>query len=199
MATLQELRKRKFPTIKAFSQACGYGYGPQKSSGILRGLYHMTLSKNEVKYLASILGVSFVECADACDNTFAELKCYKGDAWKQTARTHKGIWERWRWEEALCSETRKAAASGDWTEYRRKYTNQDQQQRQKKYTANQQTYTIDCFSVLGIASSASCDQIKQAFRTKVKAASDGKGDYSGDMHKLVQAKEKALAYAQSRR
>lgn len=200
LATLQDLRKRKFKTIKAFSQACGYGYGPQKASAILRGLYHMTLSKDEIKYLASILGVNFVECADACDNTFAELKGYKGDDWKRTPRTRKGIWVRWQWEEDLYRDTKKAAESGDWKEYRNKYANpstgEKQQSWQKQST---QTHPIDCFSILGISSNASAEQIKDAFRQKVKASSDGKGGYIGDMHKLVLAKEKALNYAQGRR
>jgi transcriptional regulator with XRE-family HTH domain len=87
--TLQDLRKRKYKTIKAFAEA--YGCSPTKASGILRGLYHMALSKDDVKYLASVLGVSFLACAEACDNTFAALKNYKGDDWKKTARTHKGI------------------------------------------------------------------------------------------------------------
>lgn len=190
MATLQDLRKRKFKTIKAFSEACGYGYGPQKASGILRGLYHMTLSKDDVKYIAKILGVSFVECADACDNTFAESKGYKGDDWKRTPRTRKGIWARWQWEDDLFRDTKKAAESGDWTEYRRKYTEQRQQDWRQHTT--QQTHTIDCFVILGISSTASSEQIKKAFRGKVKAMSDGKGGYIGDMDKLVQAKEKAI-------
>lgn len=175
MATLQDLRKRKFKTIKAFSEACGYGYGPQKASGILRGLYHMTLSKDEVKYLASILGVSFVECADACDNTFAELKGYKGDDWKRTPRTRKGIWVRWQWEDDLYRDIRNARDTGDWTEYRKKYTNDGNNQRQQNNNQQTKTSTLDCFVLLGLSSTASVDQIKTAFRAKVKSSSDGKG------------------------
>jgi hypothetical protein len=190
MATLQSLRGRKYPTIKAFAAA--YGCSPTKASGILRGLYHMAMSKSMVKHLAEVLGVSFIECADACDNTFAELKGYRGDAWKRTPRTHKGIWERWRWEEELARDTMNAARSGDWTEYRRKYTEQQDQQNKQRPT-ERPSYALDCYSVLGISSSATATQIKQAFRAKVKAASDGNGGYRGDMHKLVQAKEQALA------
>lgn len=190
MMTLQQLRGRKFGTIKAFAAA--YGCGPQKASGILRGLYHMALSKDDVRYLASVLGVDFVTCADACDATFAESKGYRKDGWQRTPRTHKGIWERWRWEEALLRDTKKAAESGEWTEYRRKYVHQREQQ-SKQQTQQRQSSALDCYSILGISSGATVAQIKEAFRAKVKAASDGKGGYRGDMHKLVMAKEQALA------
>lgn len=179
--TLQEYRQRKFKTIKAFAEA--YGCGASKASGILRGLYHTTLSKDEVKHLAEVLGISFVECADACDNTFAELKHYKGDDWKKTARTHKGIWERWRWVDELLRDTDKAAKSGDWTEYRKKYA--------PPFTDERQYYS-SCFAILGIPPNATVEQIKAAFRSKVKASHE-QGHFTGDMDKLVQAKEKALA------
>lgn len=191
MATLQDLRKRRYKTIKAFAEA--YGCGPSKASGILHGLYHMVMSKSMVRHLAEVLGVDFVTCADACDATFAESKHYRKDGWQRTARTHKGIWERWRWEEDLARDTRRAAESGDWTEYRRKYTQQQQQQQNRQQAAPRQTSALDCYSILGIAPGATSAQIKQAFRDKVKAASDGNGGYRGDMHKLVQAKEQALA------
>lgn len=189
---LQDYRKRKYRTIKAFAEA--YGCGTQKASGILNGKYHATLSKNEVRHLASILGISFVECADACDSAFAELMHYKGDAWKRTARTHKGIWARWQWEEEIIRDTRKAAQSGDWTEYRRKYVSSDGDTRSQGYTSASAARET-CFTLLGISSLATASQIKQAFRNKVKAMADGKGGYRGDMDKLVQAKEQALAHA----
>jgi hypothetical protein len=203
---LQEYRKRKFRYIKDFAAASGYG--SSKASGILRGLYHMTLSKDEVRHVASVLGISFVECADACDNTYAELKGYKAyrDDWKKTARTHKGIWARWQWEDILLRDTKKAAESGDWTEYRKKYWTDETFARGKggswsssdgstwSHTSGHTTSTADqdCFSVLGVPSTATVTQIKAAFRAKVKAASDGKGGFHGDMDKLVQAKEQAL-------
>lgn len=194
MPTLQNLRQRKFRYIKDFAQA--YGCSPSKASGILKGLYHMVLSKDEVEYLASILGVSFAECADACDATYAEYKRYKGDAWKRTTRTHKGIWARWQWEEEVRRDTRKAYESGDWAEYRRKYTytSSNDNTRSQGYTTS--TAYETCFTILGVASTASPMQIKTAFRNKVKMMADGKGSYNGDMDKLVTAKEQALAHAE---
>lgn len=192
-ATLQNLRKRRYKTIKAFAEA--YGCGPSKASGILNGHYHMSLSKDEVKHIASLLGVSFVECADACDNTFAELKGFRGNDWKDpTPRTHKGIWERWRWEEEISKMAYAAARDGDWTEYRKKYGTDSQQQKEQPRTRTYTTYET-CFTILGIPPNATPDQIKNAFRAKVKAAHDGKGGFTGDMDKLVQAKEEALKHA----
>lgn len=191
MATLQDLRKRRFRTIKLFAEA--YGCGATKASEILRGHYHPGLSKDNVRHLASVLDVGFVECADACDNAFAELKGYRGDAWKRTPRTHKGIWERWRWEEEMVRDTMHAAQTGDWTEYRRKYMYQQEQQSKQPPPRERQSSALDCYSILGISSGATAEQIKSAFRAKVKAAADGNGGYRGDMHQLVQAKEQALA------
>jgi hypothetical protein len=201
MTTLQEYRKRKFRSIKDFAVASGYS--ASKASGILRGLYHLALSKDEVKHIASVLGISFVECADACDNTFAELKHYKGDDWKKTARTHKGIWERWRWEEDLMRVGRKAAETGDWREFREKtrFDWQEEargQQRSQGSTTRSSSTASTCFQILGVSSTASASQIMAAFRAKVKAASDGKGGFTGDMDKLVQAKEQALDLLKTR-
>jgi hypothetical protein len=47
-------------------------------------------------------------------------------------------------------------------------------------------------SYLGLTSRATSAQIKAAFIQKVKASSDGKGGYKGDMDFLVKVKEKAL-------
>jgi len=53
----------------------------------------------------------------------------------------------------------------------------------------------EAFTVLGLVPSATTQDIKKAFRTKVKAAHDGNGGYKGDMDELVKAKEVALEYA----
>jgi len=191
MPTLQDYRKRKYKTIKAFSEA--YQCSPSKASGILRGLYHMTLSKDEVEHIARVLEISFIACADACDDTYAELKKYKGDAWKHTPRTHKGIWERWRYEEEIYRDALHAAKNGDWSEYRKKYEfNYNDDARSQTTASTRET----CFTVLGIPTHATPEQIKKAFRDKVRAFSDGKGGYVGDMDKLVTAKEQALASVQ---
>lgn len=57
----------------------------------------------------------------------------------------------------------------------------------------------DAYKTLGLAGSPSAEQVREAFRAKVKAAADGKGGYRGDMDKLRKAKEAALQYAESRR
>ena len=201
---LQAHRKAKFRTIKLFAEA--YGCGATKASAILNGKYHLTLSKGEVKDLAYILGITFVECADACDETFAEYMGYKGDAWKQSKRRykgilHKGIWARWQWEEDLQRDTRKAAESGDWEAYRRKYVGGDWYRGFAQERAYGQASSLPaCFTLLGLSSpTATPEQIKAAFRARVKAASDGRGGFHGDMDKLVQAKEQALQFAKVRR
>lgn len=195
MSTLQDYRTRHYRTIKVFAQA--YGCGATKASGILRGIYHETLSKGEVQHLANVLSISFLECADACDNTYAELKHYKGDAWKKSIHTHRGIWARWQWEELFIRDGKKAAQDGDWTEFRRKYIPHQESKRQTEERPNYAPQS--CWAILGIPTSATPDEIKTAFRLKVKAASDGHGGYRGDMDKLVQAKEQALAFIMARR
>ena len=195
MTTLQDYRLRHYRTIKAFAEA--YGCGATKASGILRGLYHETLSKGEVQHLALVLGIGFLECADACDATYAELNHYKGDAWKKSARTHRGIWARWQYEELLVRDGKKAAQSGDWRAFRQKYT---PRQENRQQTQERPNYTpATCWTILGIPTSATPEEIKAAFRLKVKAASDGHGGFRGDMDRLTQAKEQALAFVVARR
>lgn len=55
------------------------------------------------------------------------------------------------------------------------------------------TPVSSCYAILGVSSSATKDQIKQAFRQKVKSSTDGKGGYTIDMDQLTKAKEQALA------
>ncbi len=55
----------------------------------------------------------------------------------------------------------------------------------------------EAFKVLGLAPGATAQDIKKAFRAKVKVAHDGNGGYKGDMDELVKAKETALEYAGS--
>jgi len=191
MNTLQDLRKVKYRTIKAFAEA--YQCSPSKASGILNGKYHLTLSKDEVRHLASILKVDFVTCADACDNTFAELKGYKGDEWKKTARTHKGIWERWRYGDELLRDTEKAAKSGDWSEYRKKYTSSYSSSQEKQSTRNASPTPYD---LLGVPLNATPDEIRQAFRAKVRAMHPDAGGKGGNADDLTHAKEDALKYAE---
>lgn len=191
---LQDLRKRRYKTIKAFAEA--YGCGSQKASGILRGLYHMTLSKDEVKHLALVLGVDFVECADACDNTYAAFKNYKGDEWKHTPRTHKGIWERWRWEEALCFMAKQAAASGDWTEYRKHYLNYG---RRQSSTAGSTVSSeiVAAFSALQLSTRATIQEVKHARNRLVRHYHPDTGGSHDAFIKFNNAYEIALQYAKA--
>lgn len=195
--TLQDYRLRKFKTIKAFAEA--YGCGATKASGILNGHYHLTLSRSEVGHLAFVLGIDFVACADACDETYAQLNHYKGDAWKRTAKTYKGIWARWAWEEGLLKDTRRASVTNDWAAYREKYITRNSSSANEKPKQSPPRMPETCFSILGIASTATVAQIKSAFVAKVKAASDGRGGFTGDMDKLTLAKEQALAYVGRRK
>jgi hypothetical protein len=50
----------------------------------------------------------------------------------------------------------------------------------------------ETFAVLGLTPNATREEVMQAFRQKVKAMADGKGGYTGDMDKLIKAKEQAL-------
>lgn len=198
MATLQDYRLRKFRTIKAFAEA--YGCGATRASAILNGKHHFVLSKGDVRHLAEVLGIGFVECADACDNTYAQLNGYRKDGWKRTAKTYKGIWARWAWEEGILRDVRKADVTNDWEAFRAKYIpgNTSSSNNAKSKQAPPIT-PVNCFALLGIAPTSDVLRIKTAFRNKVKAAADGKGGYVGDMHRLVLAKEQALAYAVKRK
>jgi hypothetical protein len=50
------------------------------------------------------------------------------------------------------------------------------------------------FELLGLPMEATVEQIWQAFRARVREASDGKGGYREDMDRVVQAKELALDF-----
>jgi transcriptional regulator with XRE-family HTH domain len=167
--TLQDLRKAKYPTIKAF--AASWGYSTSKASYLLRGKYQYTITKEEVQKLADILEVSFDQVVDAANNTYMEDRDFVLDRdWK--------LKDRWVHQEKIYEEARKWSESRD---------------RGHFYTIN--LPWRDTFSFLGLTSSATEAEIKHAFRDKVREMADGKGGYNGDMDKLVQAKEKALAHA----
>ncbi len=67
MTTLQDLRKAKFSTIKAFAEA--WGYSTSKASYLLRGKYHWTISKEEVQKLAEVFDVTFDEVVEAANSS----------------------------------------------------------------------------------------------------------------------------------
>ena len=68
--TLQDLRKSKFPTIKAFAEACGFS--TSKASTVLQGRHVNAMSTDEARYIANVLDVSFQEFANAMDASYAE-------------------------------------------------------------------------------------------------------------------------------
>jgi transcriptional regulator with XRE-family HTH domain len=68
--TLQDLRKAKFSTIKAFALACGFS--TSKASTILQGRHANAISPDEVRHIAKVLGVSFQEFVDAQSASYAE-------------------------------------------------------------------------------------------------------------------------------
>lgn len=173
MTTLQDLRKAKFSTIKAFASA--WGYSTSKASYLLRGKYHWTLSKEEVQCLADVFEVSFDEVVEAANGTFEEgREFFPVREWK--------LKDRWEHQERIYEEVRRWKERGTG----------------RIYTIAM-PWEYDALGSLGLSRGATEDEIKRAFREKVKAMSDGKGGYVGDMDDLVQAKEKALAYLQGQR
>lgn len=71
---------------------------------------------------------------------------------------------------------------------------EERQRQQERARRKSRFYTrVDALKFLGLSEGATVDEIKSAFRAKVKAAADGHGGYKGDMDVLTQAKEKALA------
>ncbi len=182
---LQDYRKRKFKTIKAFAEA--YGCSASTAGHILQGRHHRTLRQSDVSLLAEVLDVSFDECVDACDNSAYEfIKPFRQfEHWKE----QDGLKAHWAYIEELLHNTQKAKDTGDWYQWQRQY--QDPIDR-----LFGPLLAEECFRQLGLSASATPEQIKQAFRNKVKAMADGKGGYRGDMDVLVQAKEKALKLAE---
>jgi hypothetical protein len=74
---------------------------------------------------------------------------------------------------------------------------QQEEKRQREQAARRTTVAIQtreqALMFLGLTRYATNDEIKQAFRSKVRNAADGRGGYTVDMDQLVTAKEKALA------
>lgn len=125
----------------------------------------MVLSRHDVQRLADIFGVSFNECVEAANNTFKQ-------AFPDREPTMWMLEARWRWQQQIRDQ------AYDWA---------------RGFPLNGLS-SLDCFNALGLDSNATEQDIKIAFREKVKASADGKGGYAGDMDKLTQAKEQALNY-----
>jgi transcriptional regulator with XRE-family HTH domain len=169
-ATLQDLRKAKFKTVKAFAEA--YGVHPSTASALLRGKHNMVLTRQDVQRLADLFGVSFEECVKATDESF--WLSYSGDK-------SSGYWRlenRWEREKHIEDDVRDWRARGG---------------RDRLLFGLERIGALQAF---GLPATATREDVMCAFREKVKAMSDGKGGYTGDMDKLVQAKEQALAALQ---
>ena len=183
MTTLQDLRRAKFKTIKAF--AIAYGRSASTASALLNGSHHNTLSRKDIEHLAEVLGVSFDACV-AAEN--ASYKEYIG-----TQRPYQSLQELWEQRDMWASAAFKGAKFDDWSEWEalQQKEREEFQRRSSAFpTPSSKLYSL---ALLGLPHNATREQIKEAFRQKVKEASDGQGGYSVDMDKLVQAKEQALA------
>lgn len=127
------------------------------------------------------------------------------EQWKQQndaqLRTQFKLWkaeqERLAQEEAKRQEEQMQAEE----KARRERQHREQEERERRQREQQHFNTQKCailstrasaLTFLGLTISASRQDILKAFRDKVKASSDGKGGYTGDMDLFVKAKEKAL-------
>lgn len=171
--TLQDLRRRKFTTIKAFAEAYGRSYST--ACNLLNGHHHFTLSRQDVQHLATILDISLKECIYVANNTY---RLRESIAW--TAMDYWMLENRWAREEHIQEEVHRWA-KGERT-------------RPIIFTPSP-----ECFTLLGITTTTSEAEIQRAFRQKVRGSADGKGGYIGDMDRLTQAKEQALSYVRRNR
>lgn len=129
--------------------------------------------------------------------------------WQQE-QLHNEAWQREqfkKWQVERAQQAREAAERARQAEEqdRRERQRREQEERERRQREQQQReriasqkYTIlatkaSALAYLGLTLAANRQDILQAFRDKVKASSDGKGGYSGDMDLLVKAKEKALS------
>lgn len=169
--TLQELRKAKFKTIKAFAAACGFS--ASKASMILQGRHHHVLSVEDIQGYADLLGVSFDACVEAAEASYDEWMM------KEYHRHASKYWHlrtRWQREDELYDEVKNWKAKGG---------------RDRIFVAIE---SIDAFLPFNLPATATKEDVMRAFREKVKVMADGQGGYRGDMDALVQAKEKALRF-----
>lgn len=171
MTTLQDLRKRQFATIKAFGEA--YGVSAGVASSILNGKHQMALSRADVQRIAALLEVSVAECIQAADASHQAHLSLPGDvnAWWRLENL-------WRDRERVEEEVNEWWARGG---------------RGPLFTF-EPLETLAVFKPLGLTANATEQDVKRAFRDRVKALADGKGGYQGDMDALVQVKEAALRH-----
>ena len=183
MPTLQDLRKAKYKTTAVFAIAYGCSIGV--CNALLKGLHHNTLSRKDIEHLAEVLGVSFDACV-AAEN--ASYKEYIG-----TQRPYQSLQEQWEQRDMWASAAFKGAKFDDWSEWEALQQKEREEFQRRSSAFSTPSSQLDSLALLGLSHNATHTQIKEAFRQKVKDASDGQGGYNVDMDKLVQAKEQALA------
>jgi tRNA C32,U32 (ribose-2'-O)-methylase TrmJ len=170
MITLEALRYMHKKTLWDVAQALHKD--AQETLALLQGNRHFTLTPDEVMTLARCLEVPFEEAVAAANMSYA-INHYR----LLVPPLEETLEFRWH---------------------------QEQQAGQHSY--KQQTASFNqpgvpshiqhAFTLLDLNLDATTEQIRQAFRERVKRAADGKGGYRTDMDKLVQAKELALAFQQ---
>lgn len=176
MPTLQQLRKAKYRTIADFAAA--YGCSISTASRILQGRHQHTLTRSQVSRLASLLGVSFKECVEACNQSWVE---FRGWTWEE--REHSDpeyLEERWLRGDQIAEEMLAWFKRGGST----------------PFSFVSSLDGIEALRTLGLRYGATEQDIKAAFRAKVKALAASGYMVEGkkvDMDTLTQAKEKALA------
>jgi hypothetical protein len=134
----------------------------------LQGNRHFTLTPDEIMTIARCLEVPFEEVVAAANTSYALNHC------RRLAPPLEETLE-FRWQQ----------------ESRHTYA---QQQTAPSDQSGVPIHIQRAFALLNLALDATTEQIRQAFRERVKRAANGKGGYSGDMDELVQAKELALAF-----
>jgi hypothetical protein len=135
---------------------------------LLRGERQHSLTATEIAALAACLGVPFEQVIAAANTSYA-VNRYR--------RLNPPV------DETLEARWQREATAGD-----------ESGQNSLLKQSERLDRFLPAFELLGLPLEATVEQILQAFRARVKAASDGKGGYQGDMDKLVQAKELALDF-----
>jgi hypothetical protein len=168
ITTLESLRCVSRKTVWDIAQALQKD--AYETLALLRGERQHTLTPAEVTILAQCLDVSFEQVVAAANTSYA-VNGYR----RLNPPAEETLEARWQRESAGRDEKGK---------------NSSAQQ------AGAAERFLQAFEVLGLPLEATVEQILQAFRARVKEASDGQGGYRGDMDRLVQAKELALDFRQ---
>ena len=168
LTTLEGLRCLSRKAIWDISQALQKDI--YETMALLRGERQHTLTLAEVTILAQCLEVPFEQVVAAANTSYA-INFYR----RLTPPTEETVEARWQ-REATSRNKRKQTPTAHQLRVPDRF--------------------LHAFELLGLPLEATVEQISQAFRKRVKEASDGKGGYSGDMDRLVQAKELALNFRQ---